>query len=868
MKALVVHPGTQHAFRLAAQMERCGCLSRFWTGFAYIPDSMLGRCVESLPMALQRSMAGRRLGGLPTAKLRTQPLVDLRALCRLRAGHDEQAVMFERNEAFQRGIPQQELANSDVVIGVDTASWLLADQTSALGRHFILDRTIGHPLAFQQLLPVLRNQFPEWTEDFPDRLSQLKSAEDSEHRLAHRIAVGSSFTRRTLIENGVPSEKIFITPLGIDLGVFTPVPRPDLSRPIRFVFLGSLGVRKGVPLLLQVWQSLGSINADLWLAGPLTDRNARLIPPLPGLRVMGKVSRRELPGLLRQCDVLVFPSYFEGFGAVLLEAMAAGLPIIATEATGAPDLITNGVEGYVIPTGNARALKNAMQRFIDSPDYLASMSQAARRCAERYSWDAYGDRWMDILQHVTCAARNAPAPSDSARGTVLGGAGASRAGAFEVGHSVQRLRSERTSPGKSGPMKALLVHPGTQYSFQLAGQLQSHGCLSRFWTGVAYVPESPLGRCLERLPKRVQRQLSNRRLEGVSTDKICTRPFGEWWALRRLRAGQDHQTVMFERNAAFQSCIPQRDLADSNVVIGFDTSSWLLAERASALGRTFILDRSIAHPLNFQRVLQTLRHQFPEWVQDVPPRLPELLLAEETEHRKAARIVVPSSFVRRTLIENGVPSHKITMIPFGVDLNAFRPLPRPNASRPLRFVFLGSLGARKGVPLLLQTWRSLAPITAELWLVGPVSERHARLIPQLPGLRLIDKVPHRELPSLLGQCDVLVFPSYFEGLAQVQLEGLAAGLPIIGTEASGASDLITDGIEGYIVPTGDAEALREAMLKFIESPGYLATMSPAARLCAERYSWDAYGDRWMGLLEQVVYSADSCHSISDLALRG
>jgi len=130
---------------------------------------------------------------------------------------------------------------------------------------------------------------------------------------------------------------------------------------------------------------------------------------------MGEVSHGELPCLLRQCDVLVFPSYFEGFGAVLLEAMAAGLPIIATEATGAPDLITNGVEGYVIPTGNAKALKDAMQRFIDSPEDLAPMSQAARRCAERYSWDAYGDRWMDILQQVTSAARNAPHTRFSAR---------------------------------------------------------------------------------------------------------------------------------------------------------------------------------------------------------------------------------------------------------------------------------------------------------------------------------------------------------------------------------------------------------------------------------------------------------------------
>jgi len=83
-------------------------------------------------------------------------------------------------------------------------------------------------------------------------------------------------------------------------------------------------------------------------------RHARLIPTLPGLRVIGRVPHRELPGMLCQCDVLVLPSYFEGFGAVLLEAMAAGLPIIATDSTAAPDLIANGVEGYVIPRGTPR----------------------------------------------------------------------------------------------------------------------------------------------------------------------------------------------------------------------------------------------------------------------------------------------------------------------------------------------------------------------------------------------------------------------------------------------------------------------------------------------------------------------------------
>jgi glycosyltransferase involved in cell wall biosynthesis len=400
MKALLVHPGTQYSFRLASQLYRHKCLSRFWTGLAYVPDGVLAKCLGCLPARWSSRVANRRLDGVSRQKLRTQPLVELRALRRLRAGHDNQNVMFERNAAFQDAIPEQELTNSDSVIGFDTSSWLLGERAARLGRPFFLDQSIGHPLSYQALLPTLLQQFPEWSEDAPPRSSELLLAEAVEHRDACRIIAASSFTRRTLIEHGVPDHKIATNPYGVDLERFSPARRPELSRPFRFLFLGSIGLRKGVPLLLQAWSSLAASDAELWLAGPLKNRYAQLIPPLRGLRLIDKVAHRQLPDLLRQCDVLVLPSYFEGFGLVLLEALAAGLPIIATDATAAPDLITNGVEGHIIPVGDVEELRGALQRFITCPSDLAHMSLAARRCAERYSWDAYGDRWIDLLREV------------------------------------------------------------------------------------------------------------------------------------------------------------------------------------------------------------------------------------------------------------------------------------------------------------------------------------------------------------------------------------------------------------------------------------------------------------------------------------
>jgi alpha-maltose-1-phosphate synthase len=401
-------------------------------------------------------------------------------------------------------------------------------------------------------------------------------------------------------------------------------------------------------------------------------------------------------------------------------------------------------------------------------------------------------------------------------------------------------------------MRTLLVHPGTQHSFRLASQLQRHGILNRFCTGFAFVPNSLLGHCIQHLPKGIRNSLSNRRLDGVSIEKLRSWPYVEWRALRRLRAGEDFQRVMFERNAAFQRGLSCRELRNCDAVIGFDTASWLLAERANTIGCPFVLDQSIGHPLSYQRLLSKLRCQFPEWADDMPTRLPELLLAEETEHRRASRIVVASSFTRRSLIDNGVREEKITINPYGVELDAFSPAPRPDSSRPFRFLFLGSLCARKGVPLLLKVWSSIETKDAELWLAGPVSKRHRRLIPATPGLRIIDKVSRGQLPNLLRQCDVLVLPSYLEGFGLVLLEALAAGMPIIGSDATAAPDLLTDGVEGYVIGMGDAEALRDKLLRFIASPSDLARMSPAARLCAERHSWDAYGNRWADFLRQVA----------------
>lgn len=263
------------------------------------------------------------------------------------------------------------------------------------------ERTISHPVTNESILRQVTLRFPDWQDDIESRLPEVLACENEEHRLATKIVVSSHFTKRTLSINGVDEEKIIINPLGVDLQWFRPSSVASEDRTFRFLFLGAISARKGVPLLLEAWKRIHLKSTELWLVGPTTGFTHALIPSLPNLKVLGSYTYRELPELLRQCDVLVFPSYCEGFGKVLLEALASGLPIITTDATAGPDLIEDGIEGRLIACGDLDALCEAMESFANNRDKVKRMSIAARLCAERFSWDAYGDRWQKILLEYT-----------------------------------------------------------------------------------------------------------------------------------------------------------------------------------------------------------------------------------------------------------------------------------------------------------------------------------------------------------------------------------------------------------------------------------------------------------------------------------
>ncbi|MCS6814454.1 MAG: glycosyltransferase family 4 protein, partial [Cyanobacteria bacterium] len=260
-------------------------------------------------------------------------------------------------------------------------------------------------------------------------------------------------------------------------------------------------------------------------------------------------------------------------------------------------------------------------------------------------------------------------------------------------------------------------------------------------------------------------------------------------------------------------------------------------------------------PIAFYRTSQTIQQEeadrFPQFAQAlVAAREPSWKIKRKYQELQLAdRIIVPSSFVLASVTNEGIPPERITVIPYGAPIDYFQPQPKPDSV--FRALFVGRVGPRKGVHYLLEAWRSLQLVNAELMMVG-INEfpsdwfsRHAERVHYLPS------VPHASLQQYYSQASVLVLPSLVEGMSLVLLEAMACGIPLITTPNAAGLDLITDGVEGFIVPIRDVDALKTRLEWCYQHPEQLAAMGRNARRKAEELSWTLYRDR----IRQTVMAA-------------
>lgn len=231
---------------------------------------------------------------------------------------------------------------------------------------------------------------------------------EAELAAADWVLANSERSARSLIEGGVPAERVVTLPLGVDVDRFTPGPGMPRSEdaPPRLLFVGAMIPAKGVDHLLEVLGDPGLAGATLRLCGhggdPALVARARATA---GVEVLGAVDRERLAQEYRDADLLVLPSLNDAFGLVAVEALACGTPVVVTTACGVAPLIPDTV-GRVVPPGNVTALARAVHELLAlSRDPQTSVR--ARQVALELSWDAYECRLGDFYRETVLPAVSA-----------------------------------------------------------------------------------------------------------------------------------------------------------------------------------------------------------------------------------------------------------------------------------------------------------------------------------------------------------------------------------------------------------------------------------------------------------------------------
>ena len=298
---------------------------------------------------------------------------------------DDKRFYREKNRRFDRVCRRQLGPAWDVVHLWNSQATTTARRARALERRLIIDRASTHIVTQTRLLvDAYAREGVRYEPTYRETIERCVE----EYALADLVLTPSPLSYQSFLDQGFDARRLVRCPFGADLARFTPREKPPAR--FRAVFVGQLGVRKGVLTLLEAWRR-ARLDGELWLIGgeePVIAERLRGWWDDPSVRWLG--IRADVPDLLRASSVFVFPSVEEGSALVTYEAMACGLPLIVTAEAGS--VARDGVEARVVPAHDVDALAAALTRMAEHPDEAWRMGEAARRRVEAFPWSDYGRR--------------------------------------------------------------------------------------------------------------------------------------------------------------------------------------------------------------------------------------------------------------------------------------------------------------------------------------------------------------------------------------------------------------------------------------------------------------------------------------------
>lgn len=410
--------------------------------------------------------------------------------------------------------------------------------------------------------------------------------------------------------------------------------------------------------------------------------------------------------------------------------------------------------------------------------------------------------------------------------------------------------SETVDPqGSPGPSarRVGVAHPGTQHSWQTALAFQEAGRLGWYSTSSYYQPQRWPDRGVALAPPPMKRwmqaELMRRRHPALDDDLIRRNTSTE--ALERIlrRSGRIAAEKLSERrHRNFPNKVIALLKSEPVDILWSPHDCMEVFDWARPRGISCVLDQPIGHYASLDRVMREEYARHPDFFSTAQHGVRADLLERQTGAAKAADLVVVGShFAAKTMLDNKVDSAKLRVVPYGYNDSDYqfpKPVRTPLKGRPIEFLFVGLVGARKGMAYLLEAFKRVDPAQARLTIVGPLDMPAETFARYADRVNYVGQVKRWEVAQYMAQADCFIFPSLFEGSALVLYEATGAGLGIIQTYQSGEG--VRDGRNGLILAEPNIEALRQAIDAAIARPDMLVEWSNNAWAMRRELSWTTY----------------------------
>ncbi len=399
--------------------------------------------------------------------------------------------------------------------------------------------------------------------------------------------------------------------------------------------------------------------------------------------------------------------------------------------------------------------------------------------------------------------------------------------------------------------KVVVSQLGARMHYAVPRIFASVGRLAHFYTDICATKGWP--RIVNSFPATLSpppvKRLAGRLPSGVPTALTTVfSSFGLRSVLRHMRTKDvvEETSHAIWAGSIFSEMVARRGFHGAVGLYAFSGEALEQMRAAKQQGLWTAVEQMIAPRDVVETLLDQEMKRFPAWAGPVRDNPYARLFAdrEKAEWHLADIIVCPSEFVRKHVVACGGPEDRCVVVPYGVNATAAidRPARMPG---PIRVLTVGEVGLRKGSPYVVEAAR-LMEGAARFRMAGRVRvpDDVKQQISQWVELRGI--VPRSQIVEEFRWADVFLLPSLCEGSATAVYEALAAGLPVITTENTGS--IVRDGIEGFIVPVCDPEAIATAVRALADNPELRRSMSTNALLRAADYTVDSYGERLLAAL--------------------